>query len=505
MSSTTEQTNTLNSTLRRITQSPEYQRILNQLRSNQQLTSINGIVAGSARALVVAALQRETGKRFVVVAQSTRDLESWEMDLRFWYCALAGKENCDNEVLVIPASESDPYSGVSPHAQTLEKRALSLWRLRRHSADVVLLTSRAVGRRTVSPAEIEKAGEVLRRDHDYPPEELVEKLIATGYVREDPVSGVGEFSSRGGILDIWPPGNEWPVRLEFFGDTLDSLREFDPETQLSTNQLREIEIPPMHEYAVDAGDFRLWAEAARERWSDSRYARSLRDRTAFADEGEAFTGWEWLIPIISNVNSNIFDHLGDCVLVVDEPASVEMYLSEVYENLAIRYAEIEQADDIALSPSEIYLSPDELRTLLQRQQRVELRTLGRAAAELDQDLVLDAEAPKIQIGRTRAPRQPLFLFPASEPGFEIEWQAQSTMRYHGRVSDLANEVKRSAEENGTTLFVLPSLGVAERINEILAEYDVASRLSLVAESSETATAIPAVITVGRISSGFGLP
>jgi transcription-repair coupling factor (superfamily II helicase) len=75
---------------------------------------------------------------------------------------------------------------------------------------------------------------MLRRDEDHSPEDLVEKLIATGYVREDPVGGVGEFSMRGGIVDVWPPGREAPVRLEFFGDTVDSLREFDPENQLST-------------------------------------------------------------------------------------------------------------------------------------------------------------------------------------------------------------------------------------------------------------------------------
>ena len=505
MSSTSQQTNALNDTLRRIRESSEYQQLVSELQRNQRVISISGLVAGSARALAVAALQQETGKTFAIVTQSTRDLEAWEMDLRFWYCALAGKENCEKEVLVIPASEADPYSGVSPHAQTLEKRALSLWRLRQHAADFVLVTSRALARRTISPAEIDKAGVVLRLEQEHSPEELVEKLIATGYVREDPVNGVGEFSSRGGILDVWSPGSEAPVRLEFFGDTLDSLREFDPETQRSTTQLREIQIPPMHEYAVTAVDFQIWAEAARERWRDPRYARSLRDRTAFADEGEAFTGWEWLIPIVRNFNSTIFDHLGDCVLVVDEPGSIELYLSEVYENLTLRYREIDQADDIALPPEELYLSVEELRDLVNRQQRVELRTLGRAAAEIDQELALEAEAPKVQIGKTRGPRQPMFLFPTSETAFECEWQAQSTMRYHGRVADLVADINRSAERGTITLFVLPSLGVAERITEILAEYEVESRLSLVAESSETAAAIPAVVTVGRLSSGFALP
>ena len=505
LSSTTIQRGGLESALKRIKETPEYQQLLTKLRNNEPLISISGLVAGSARALALTALQRDTGKTFAIVTQATRDLEPWEEDLRFWYCALNGTDNCEREVLVIPASESDPYAGVSPHAQTLEKRALSLWRLRQQTSDFVLLTARALARKSISPADIEKAGAILRRDEDHSPEQLADKLIATGYVREDPVSAVGEFSSRGGILDVWPPGSDSPVRLEFFGDTIDSLRDFDPETQLSTGQLQEIEVPPMHEVAVTAADFQLWAEVARERWSEPRYARSLRDRTTFADEGDGFNGWEWLIPIIRNSHSSIFEHLGKAVLVVDEPSILENYLGEVYENLAARYQEIDQADDIALTPEELYLPIEELRTLIQAQQRIELRTLGRAAAELDHDLALDAEAPRVQIGRGRGPRQHTFLFPTAEHAVEVEWQAQSTMRYHGRVADMAASVARATEDNQTMLFVVPSLGVAERIVEILTEYQVQSRLVLLTETTETSSAAPVVVTVGRLSGGFALP
>src|SRR6185503_14273239 len=399
--------------LDQITGTREYQKLLVELRGNARVISISGLVAGAARALAVAALQRDTGKTFAVVAQATRDLESWERDLRFWCSALSG-EDADSEILVLPASESDPYAGTSPHAQTLERRALALWRLRQHSSKFVLLTARALARKTVTPEAIAKSGVVLRRDEDHSPEELVEKLMATGYMREDPVGAVGEFSMRGGIVDVWPPGRDAPVRLEFFGDTVDSVREFDPENQLSTAQLKEVEVPPMHEYAVTALDFQLWSEAARERWSDERYDRSLRDRTAFADEGEAFTGWEWLIPIIKDCTSNVFDHLGDAVLVIDEPGGIESYLSEFYENLADRYRQIDEADDIALAPEELFLTAEELRQLVPMRQRVELRTLGRTAVETDFELALEAEAPKVQLGRARRTRQPVFLFPVVE-------------------------------------------------------------------------------------------
>src|SRR5262245_32672070 len=504
MSSTIHAGTALQNTLQRVKDSTEFKQLLEQLQRGARVISVSGLVAGSARALGVAALQREVGRPFAVVTQSTRDLEPWERDLKFWYCALSGKQSCDAEVLVLPASESDPYAGVSPHAKTLEQRALALWRLQQHSQDLVLLTARALARKTISPSAIHDAGTVLRRDVEIAPEFLVEKLMATGYMREDPVASVGEFSMRGGIVDLWPPGLSAPVRVEFFGDTVDSLREFDPETQLSTGQLRVVEVPPMHELSVTAQDFQLWAEAARERWTDDRFARSLRDRTAFADEGEAFAGWEWLIPIIKDCNSSIFEHLKDAILVIDEPGGIEAYLSDDYEELDRRYNEIDQADDIALPPHELYLSVEELRNLIASRQRVEVRTLGRAAAELDHEISLDAEAPKVQIGRGRNTRRPLFLFPIADNAAEFEWSAQSAMRYHGRIVDLVDDIRSASDDGETVLFVMPSLGVAERVSEILSEYQIETRLSLIAEHGDAHTSAVA-ITVGRLTGGFELP
>src|SRR5882672_12370461 len=105
MSSTNQTTNPLQSTLRRITETPDFKRVVAEINRGARVVSISGLVAGSARALALVALQRETDKRFAIVTQSNRDLEPWESDLRFWYCALAGKSNCESEVLILPASE----------------------------------------------------------------------------------------------------------------------------------------------------------------------------------------------------------------------------------------------------------------------------------------------------------------------------------------------------------------------------------------------------------------
>ena len=187
----------------------------------------------------------------------------------------------------------------------------------------------------------------------------------------------------------------------------------------------------MRELAVTARDFFAWADAARQRWSDERYARSLRDRTAFADEGEAFVGWEWLIPLVKDARSSIFEHLGETVFVVDEPGELRDLLSENLRGITERYREIEQADD---SPCHPRNSTIDRRTASSYpdHQRVELRTLGRTAAEVDRELSLEAEAPKVQFGRSRGVRQPLFLFTLEDSAAEFDWQ-----------SAVSNEVPRT--------------------------------------------------------------
>jgi transcription-repair coupling factor (superfamily II helicase) len=204
-------------------------------------------------------------------------------------------------------------------------------------------------------------------------------------VREEPIKSIGEFSVRGGIVDVWSPTQDFPVRIEFFGDTVDSIREFDAETQLSIGQLKEISIAPMREFAAASQDFNDWSFFARERFSDEKFARALKDRTQFADEGESFSGWEFLFPLVQKRDSSIFDFLKDAIFVIDEPVTIEQSLGNFYESIEKRRAEIIEAGEIGLEPDELFLSGASLREKFEREQRLELRALGRTAAETDED------------------------------------------------------------------------------------------------------------------------
>src|SRR5207249_7449753 len=109
---------------------------------------------------------------------------------------------------------------------------------------------------------------------------------------------------------------------------------------------------------VTPSDFREWAGRARERWHDERFARSLNDRTVYADEGESFPGWEWLLPLVRENGASALDYFGDTVLVIDEPATIESYLAGTFQTLPARYAESDASDYLVRSPVEFYVTAE---------------------------------------------------------------------------------------------------------------------------------------------------
>lgn len=446
----------------------EFSRLRDALKKGTRVISLSGLTSISAKSYVLTKLQAETGKTFVIVTDSNRELDSFECDIDFFQTQFI-----KSPILTIPAFESDVYSRISPHAETQEKRALALWYLSKNQSGFILTSAKSLVTKLLSPAEMQKLGVNLKRDEDFPPEKLVEKLVACGYVREEPLQNVGEFSMRGGIIDVWSPDAENPVRIEFFGDTIDSIREFDAETQLSIGQMKEISIAPMREFAATPDDLKDWTFFAKERFSDEKFARNLKDRTQFAEEGETFNGWEFLISLTFPRSASLFDYLKDCVLVIDEPTTIELHLSEFYEQLQRRYAEIQEIDEIGLEPNELFLTAEELREKLDKNKRIELRSLGILAGETDEDF--------------QGSKQ-LFLFPTAEKPSEINIQSRGVLKYQGNISDLIFYLKAASNQPN---FVFQTHGIADRFSEIMRDYDFS------VPSSK--------ISYGQLSSGFEIP
>ncbi|HWP42661.1 MAG TPA: hypothetical protein VNO14_05460, partial [Blastocatellia bacterium] len=370
-------------------QSSELCELASLLDSRRPVIVVSGL-AGSARALLLAALEKKTGRRMVFVARSNREVEEFQTDVEFFYCALNGVDSCAESVLSIPAVETDPYDGTSPHTEVLEQRALAFYRAAQGDARILLTSLPALAARAVPPERLKSSSITLRPDDEMPPELIVDLLIASGYVRQEPVGAVGEFSLRGGILDVFSPAHDAPHRVEFFGDTVDSIREFDADTQRSVGRVKESTIVPMRELSVRREEFMSWAESARDRWAGERFRRDLRARLAHAERGEPFPGWEYLLPLTRPLESSVFDYLEDAVFVIDEPVDIEKRASDLYGYLSDRYGQADDAGELALPPERLFLTGEELRARFNDCARIDLRLLGRAAASLDEQFRIES-------------------------------------------------------------------------------------------------------------------
>jgi transcription-repair coupling factor (superfamily II helicase) len=479
----------------RLLESSQMESLALSLASRRQVV-LSGL-SGSARALVLAALEKKTSRRLVFVARSNREVEEFLPDMDFFYCALNGVSSSSPALLALPALEADPYDGTSPHAEALEQRALALHSAASGQARIILTSLSALIERTVSSDAIRASALELRVGEDLPPELIIDLLIAGGYIRQEPVGEVGEFSLRGGILDVFSPAHPAPHRIEFFGDTVDSIRQFDPDTQRSICRIERTVIAPMREVAVRREEFMEWAEAAGRRWNEDRFRRDLRQRLERAERGESFEGWEFLLPLTRPLNSSAFDYFKDATLIIDEPVDIEKRASEFYRYLADRFSEADEAGELSLAPEELFLTIDELRTRLDALSRIELRLLGREAAATDEQFHI--EGVTIENGAT----EKLFLFTVNEETPDIAMQSLSQRRYNGRMQELARDLEA---ETRLTLFTLPSLGLCERAVEMLAEYDLTAQIlpSLDATLSKEPIVCPRVVTVGKPGNGFAL-
>ena len=150
-------------------------------------------------------------------------------------------------MLPLPSHEVDPYRGLSPHLHVASARARALTAIASGEARVIVASAPALLPRLVPPSMLASATVELRSGAEIDPQLLAEQLLEAGYTREDPVDEHGEFCMRGGIVDLFPPGDAEPIRVEFIGDTVESIRRYDPSTQRSTGTIDQARIVPIRE------------------------------------------------------------------------------------------------------------------------------------------------------------------------------------------------------------------------------------------------------------------
>jgi transcription-repair coupling factor (superfamily II helicase) len=247
----------------RVLQSPAAQDLLRRLEKGGVLSCAG--VSQAAQPFLAALLRRQLPRRpVVVVTNGLKTQEFFQQDLETWVRAPARpsppRDAATPLPLFYPAWEVLPHEPRLPHADVISDRLSAMvalsgatapgGRAAKADAPVVVANVVALLQRTFTAEVLKDRTRALARDARLEPLDLAEWLEEQGYEPEAQVSHKGEFALRGGILDVYPITSPWPVRLEFFGDELESLRYFDPLTQLSREQVTGIVLPPAGELGI---------------------------------------------------------------------------------------------------------------------------------------------------------------------------------------------------------------------------------------------------------------
>ena len=210
----------------------------------------------AAKALAAAATARTATSPTLLVVPTDKDVEQMTGDARFFYGALEGASQAaiESAVLPLPSLQVDPYRGMAPHLRVAAARARVLHGAATGTVRLVIASAAALLPRVSPPERLLRASIDLKTGTEIEPQDLADLLVDAGFIREDPVDEHGAFTIRGGIVDVFAAGDGEPVRIEFVGDMVESLRRFEPSTQRSTGATDQVRVIPLRERFDDESD-----------------------------------------------------------------------------------------------------------------------------------------------------------------------------------------------------------------------------------------------------------
>jgi transcription-repair coupling factor (superfamily II helicase) len=394
----------------------------------------------------------------------------------------------DIEVLDFPSWDCQPYDRVSPNAGIVSRRMTVLSRLARARSSeerprvlclsVNGLVQRVPPRRWMETESLSAApGNMLAMD------DLARWLETNGFLRSSTVNDTGEYAVRGGILDLFAPGMAQPIRLDFFGDTLESIRTFDPESQRTVGQLRGLDLVPMSEVTLTTETMRRFRQAYLTEFGAQTSGDGLYEAIS---EGRRHPGMEHWLPLFYGTLDTVFDYVGDAPLVLDtlaEDAAGERLaqIKDYYDARKSAYdGDPANVTYKPLKPDALYLSPVQWRETLDAATLVKLSPFAQPEGQAD---VIDCGGRQ---GRNFAPER-------TDENLNV---FEATVSH---ILDLQKEGKR-------VIVAGWSDGSRERLSHVLAEHGL-KKMEPVASLSQAmglGAGVTALAVIG-LESGFVAP
>jgi len=420
---------------------PAFQDAFRRLSSGED-ASLSGLTT-TAKALYAVLLWQVTRRNIIVVVDGNKQAEALSEIIQTFFELLASDER--NGPQLLPALDVAPMQNLSPHAEILEQRAIGLWRLASQRVPVTVLPVASALLR-IDPAPFYKQLALrLREGEELPLEEVIQHLESIGYEKREPVEMVGEYSLRGGILDVFSPGSDRPVRIDLFGDQVESIRRFDVESQRSVLKIEECILLPLSEYQRSRALLAELNDLVREAGVPGR---------DLPMPGDPFPGWELLVPMVKPRDASVFSLVEKPLVIWDEPDQVHA----AAERFWTRLEQMERSP--AYEPDRIYFRWEDLEKQTKSAPKLQMKEL---------DLTWSGDG---QMGSFHISTRP-------------------SLSFHGNMQVAIAEARTLAESGNRVAFFASSTGEVERVADILNEYRIPYQLGL--EQGESASGI----TTGR--------
>ncbi|KAB2934492.1 MAG: transcription-repair coupling factor [Candidatus Contendobacter sp.] len=323
-----------------------------------------GQLHGASPALLIAAAAARFRGLVLAVAPDSQTATRLETELRVF-------GGPDLEILAFPDWETLPYDGFSPHQDLVSQRLAALYRLPQRRRGVLVAPVATLMQRLAPRDYLDRYALLLTVGERLELERFRQRLEAAGYACVSQVVERGEFAVRGSILDLFPMGAERPYRIELFDDEVESIRDFDPDTQLSVAKVERIELLPAREFALDKESITRFRQGWRRQFEgDPQRSPIYREVSA----GHAPGGIEYYLPLFFEQAATLFDHLPESTLAI-RLEGVDGAMAAFQEQIMDRYEQRRHdAERPLLPPPLLFLEAAQVERARARYPRVELTT-----------------------------------------------------------------------------------------------------------------------------------
>ena len=389
-----------------------FRETVKRLKQGEQEVLLHGLPATLA-AFLATHLQRSTNRPLLVITSDEDRAESWRDDLQ----AIAG----EGVVRYFPAWDVGLYDGRSPSEEVTRLRVEAMAQLAAREPTITVAPAAALVTPVIPPHALEHGILSLRAGEERAPESLSAHLVDAGFERVPMIDGVGQFSIRGGIVDVFPFALEQPLRLEFFGDEIESIRQFDVATQRSLSGMEEASVLPAAELLLHPPLFEDYADAIEKAERDHEVdLDDLKDRLEL---GGSLEGIEAFMSLLYGRDNGLFEYLHDPILFCDE---TEEFEPEIARALRTSVADYEKRRDRGdrLPPEALARDAGWLRRQVSAESRLTQAPVGSAGSSVR----FESREPRLVQGELTVLRKELETLESE--GYEIhlltETQGQSS-------------------------------------------------------------------------------